>query len=87
MLSQEQKKQKIECCRQQVERFEREGDEFLRYIITVDENWIELYEPEAIEQTTMWKTPGSPSPKQFKVSPSKRKNITRTCLFKYIEKT
>ena len=52
MLSDDQKKQRIECCRRQVERFEREGDEFLRRIITVDETWIKLYEPETKEHST-----------------------------------
>ena len=28
------------CCRRQVERFEREGGEFLKRIITVYETWI-----------------------------------------------
>ena len=69
MLSEDQKKQKIECSRRQVERFEREGDEFLRRLITVDETWIKLYEPETKEQSAMLKTLGSPSPKKFKVAP------------------
>ena len=42
MLSEDQKKQRIERCRRQVERFEREGDAFLRRITTVDETWISL---------------------------------------------
>ena len=59
-----------------MERFEREGDEFLlSHIITVDETWIKVYEPETKKQSTMWKTPGSPSPKKFKVSPSKKKQM------------
>ena len=70
MLTESQKKQGIECCRRQAERFEREGDEFLRRIITVDETWISLYEPETKEQSS-----GSPCPKKFKVIPSKRKQM------------
>ena len=74
-ISEEQKKQKIECCRRQVERFEREGDEFLRRIITVNETWIKLYEQETKEQSPVWETPGSPSPEKFKVSPSRKKQM------------
>ena len=73
MLSEAQKKQRIECCWRQVERLEREDNYFLRRIITVNETWISLYEPETKEESTVWKTPGSPSPKTFKVSPSKKK--------------
>ena len=60
---------------EQAERFER-GDECLRRIITTDKTWISLYEPETKKQSAMWKTPGSPSPKKFKVSPSKKKQIS-----------
>ena len=42
---------------------------------TDDETWIKLYEPETKEQSTMWKTPGSPSPKKFKVCPLKKKQM------------
>ena len=39
----------------------------------VDEMWISLYEPESKEQSTMWKTPESPSPKKFTVGfPTKK---------------
>ena len=72
MLSEDQKKQRIECCWRQVERFEREGDEFLRRIITVNETWIKLFKPETKEQSTMCKTPGSPSPKNSKLAPQRR---------------
>ena len=43
ILSEDQKKQRPECCRRQVEHFEREGDGFLRRIITVDETWISCF--------------------------------------------
>ena len=72
-MSEDQEKQRIECCRRQVDRFERDSYEFFRRIITVVKTRISLYEPETKEQSAMWKTPGSPSPKKFKVSPSKKK--------------
>ena len=45
MLSEDQKKQRIECCWQQAERFQKEDDEFRRRMITVDETSIHLYKP------------------------------------------
>ena len=75
MLSECQKAQRVESCLRFVQRFEREGEDFLSRIVTADETWISLYEPESKEQSTMWKTPGSPSPKKFKVSPSTKKQM------------
>ena len=45
-------------------------------IVTVDETWICLYTLETKAQSTMWKTPGLPSPKKFKISQS-----TKTQMF------
>ena len=75
MLSECQKTQRVESCRRFVQRFEREGEDFLSRIVTADETWISLYEPESKEQSTMWKTPGSTSPKNFKVSRSTKKQM------------
>ena len=75
MMSECQKAQRVESCRRFVQRFEREGEDFLSRIVTADETWISLYEPESKEQSTMWKTPGSPSPKKFKVSRSTKKQM------------
>ena len=44
-------------------------------IVTVDETWISLYTPETKAQSMMWKTPGSPSPKEFKMSQSTKKQM------------
>ena len=73
MLSECQKAQRVESCKRFVQRFEREGEDFLSRIVTADETWISLYEPESKEQSTMWKTLGSPSQKKFKVSRSTKK--------------
>ena len=55
MLSECQKAQRVESCRRFVQRFEREGEDFLSRIVTTDETWISLYEKESKEQSTMWK--------------------------------
>ena len=44
-------------------------------IVAVDETWISLYTPETKAQSTMWKPPGSPSPKKFKMSQSTKKHM------------
>ena len=75
MLLECQKAQRVESCWRFVQRFEREGEYFLCRIVTADETWISLYELELKEQSTMWKTPGSPSPKKFKVSRSRKKQM------------
>ncbi|XP_052761941.1 FMRFamide receptor-like [Mya arenaria] len=46
--------------------YRREGDDFLNHIITSDETWIYLFDPETKEQSRQWKTPGSPTPKKAK---------------------
>ena len=75
MMSECQKAQRVESCQRFVQRFEREGEYFLSRIVTADETWISLYESESKEQSTMWKTLGSPSPKKFKVSRSTKKRM------------
>ena len=45
MLSECQKTQRVESCQRFVQRFEREGEDFLSRIVTADETWISLYEP------------------------------------------
>ena len=75
MLSECQKAQRLESCRRFVQRFERKVEHFLSRIVTADESWISLIEPDLKEQSTMWKTLGSPSPKKLKVSHSMKKQM------------
>ena len=75
MLNTDQKRLRVECCEQLLKRLEREREKFMDRIVTVDETWISLYTPETKAQTTIWKTPGSPSPKKFKMSQSTKKQM------------
>ncbi|GFV00632.1 histone-lysine N-methyltransferase SETMAR [Trichonephila clavipes] len=45
--------------------FQSESDdpEFMKLIITRDESWVYGYDPETKQQSSQWKTPGSPRPK------------------------
>ena len=75
MLSECKKAQRVESCQRFAQRFEQEGVDFLSRIVPADKTWISLYERESKEQSTMWKTPGSPSPKKLKVSRSTKKQM------------
>ncbi|GFU43986.1 mariner Mos1 transposase [Trichonephila clavipes] len=46
--------------------FQSESDdlEFMKHIITGDESWVYGYDPETKQQSSHWKTPGSPRPKK-----------------------
>jgi hypothetical protein len=46
----------------------KEGDNFLQWIVTGDETWVHLYQPE-----TKWKHPPSPVANKFKTQPSASK--------------
>ncbi|GFW79741.1 HTH_48 domain-containing protein [Trichonephila clavipes] len=38
--------------------------EFMKLIITGDESWVYGYDPDTKQQSSQWKTPGSPRPKK-----------------------
>ena len=48
----------------------RSKDDFLLHLVTVDETWVQNYEPENKIQSRQWIGPGSPRPKKFKMQPS-----------------
>ena len=75
MLTDDQKQMRKESCKRILGRFQREGPNFMERIVTVDETWISFYTPETKQQSTMWKTPGSPSPKKFKQAQSTKKQM------------
>ena len=79
MLNTDQKRLRVECCEQLLKRFKGEWEKFMDRIVTVDETWISLYTPETKAQSTMWKTPGTPSPKKFKMSQSTKKQMFVVC--------
>ncbi len=72
MLTVEQKARRVSSCVSFLRRVDREGDTFLDRIVTVDETWIRLYDPET---NSMWKGPGSPSPTKFKMARSTKKRM------------
>jgi hypothetical protein len=51
-------------------RYADEGGDMLNRIVTGDESWMHLYQPEQKRASVQWKHPDSLSVKKFKVTPS-----------------
>ena len=56
MLSDEMKAERVRISRELLERFEKEGEDFLKKIITGDETWVHYYDPENKRQSMVSKT-------------------------------
>jgi len=69
-LTEEHKRYRQHICSSLLERYNREGDNFLNRIITGDETWVHHYEPETIRQSMQWKHMSFPSSKKSKSRPS-----------------
>ncbi|PNF37281.1 hypothetical protein B7P43_G00425 [Cryptotermes secundus] len=50
--------------------YQREGDDFLGRIVTLDETWARSYELYLKQQSNEWKHPGSPHPKKVRPTQS-----------------
>ena len=64
LLTDEQKTSRISLANAHLCRYQREGDGFLRRIVTGDETWARSYEPELKRQSSEWRSPGSPRPQK-----------------------
>ena len=53
-------RKRVELSQQCRCRFEKEGDDFLKRVITCDETWVWHYEPEPKRQSWEWKHSDSP---------------------------
>ena len=51
-----------------IRQWRKEGDDFLKRIITADETWVYYYDPETKMQSSQWKHTDSPPPKKARVS-------------------
>ena len=69
-LTEEHKRNCQHICSSLLERYNREGDNFLNHTITGDETWVHHYVPETKRQSMQWKHTSSPSSKRFKSQPS-----------------
>ena len=66
MLTQEHE-HRMQVCRDLLNQYEAEGDNFLDRIIAGDETWCHHYEPESKRQSMEWWYMNSPSKKKFKM--------------------
>ena len=73
MLTPQIKLQRVQISRELLVKFDEDGKDFLRQIVTGDESWVHHYDPESKQQSKEYRHKTSPSPKKFKVFSSARK--------------
>ncbi|GFR64928.1 histone-lysine N-methyltransferase SETMAR [Elysia marginata] len=73
MLADEMKIQRKTTCAKILKNYEEEVEEFIQCIVTGDESWVHLYDPESKRQSMEYRHKSSPSPRKFKVVASARK--------------
>ncbi|GFR68636.1 histone-lysine n-methyltransferase setmar-like protein [Elysia marginata] len=66
MLTPQIKLQTVQICRELLAKFDEDGEDFLRQIVTGDESWVHHYDPESKQQSKEYRHETSPSPKKFK---------------------
>ena len=59
---------RVQASREFLERYELDGDNFLKSIVTGDEIWVAHYTPETKRQSEQWRHTTSPSAKKFKTT-------------------
>ena len=72
LLSTDEQNRRVDVSRQFLRRHAREGDEFLKRIITCDETWLWLFDPKTKQQSSQWRETSSPPPTKARVSKSGR---------------
>jgi hypothetical protein len=65
-MSDEMKAERFHISRENLKRFEKEGEDFLKKINTGDEVCVQHYDPENKRQSTEYRHKGSPQTKKFK---------------------
>ncbi len=74
LLSQEQKEHHVALCKQNLEEFRRDTS-LLEKVITMDELWFSLFEPETKQGSSQWLQKGSLRPQKALRSRSTRKTM------------
>ena len=70
LLTAEERERRVAVSKQFLRRNTREGDMFLDRIITCDETWLWLFDPETKQQSMLWTDRESETPKKAKVAKS-----------------
>jgi histone-lysine N-methyltransferase SETMAR len=68
MLTQENKKIRVECSQKLLNRYHQEGEQFLLKIVTGDETWVHHYDPEEKRQSMEYRLSLLPSSKSSRFS-------------------
>ncbi|XP_061193231.1 protein GVQW3-like [Saccostrea echinata] len=76
LLSADEKNRRVLASEEFLRRWKNEGELFLNRIITTDETWLHLFDPETKQQSMMWKRKGSPPPKKQRL----HARMANTCL-------
>jgi hypothetical protein len=74
LLTPEQKEHRVAIC-QKLRQHAVDDPSFMSRVITVDESWVYGYDPETKQQFSLWKSPGSPRPKEARQSRSAIKSM------------
>lgn len=72
-LTPDLKERRVEVCSDLLEAFEANEDTFFSDLVTGDETWAYLYDPETKNQSMEWHHTSSPRPKKFKSQRSAQK--------------
>lgn len=70
MLTDENKRRRLEISKRNLEMLQRDPDQFCRRVVTMDETWVHHFDPETKRQSMSWKRPSSPPMKKFRVAPT-----------------
>ena len=74
LLMPEQKEHRVAVC-QELRQCAIDDPSFMSRVITGDESWVYGYDPETKQQSSQWKSPGSPRPKKARQSRSETKSM------------
>jgi len=74
LLTPEQKEHRVAIC-QELRQRAVDDPSFMSRFITGDESWVYRYDPETEQQSSQWKSPGSPRPKKVRQSRSATKSM------------
>ena len=74
LLTPEQKEHRVAICEELRQRA-LDDPSFMSRVITGDESWVYGYDPETKQQSSQWKSPGSPRPKKARQSRNALKSM------------
>ncbi len=66
VITNDQKRERVECSEANLSMIKRNRSEFFRRLIIVDETWIHHYTPETAQQSKQWVSKGQSAPKRPK---------------------